>query len=83
MLANEEPRLDVLLSTKEEEEDDDKENGETTEKRKERAQIEIWDVERLGILFEKDDEFAFFVQNRARFRRHRRVRSRCKLSVLA
>ena len=41
VLANEEPRLDVLLSTKEEEE------------------IEIWDVERLGILFEKDDEFAF------------------------
>ena len=34
VLANEEPRLDVLLSTKEEEEDDDKENGETTEKRK-------------------------------------------------
>ena len=59
VLANEEPRLDVLLSTKEEEEDDDKENGETTETRKEKAQIEIWDVERLGLLFEKDDEFAF------------------------
>ena len=58
VLANEEPRLDVLLSTKEEE-DDDKENGETTETRKEKAQIEIWDVERLGLLFEKDDEFAF------------------------
>ena len=58
VLANEEPRLDVLLSTKEEE-DDDKENGETTETLKEKAQIEIWDVERLGLLFEKDDEFAF------------------------
>ena len=57
VLANEEPRLDVLLSTKEE--DDDKENGEMTETRKEKAQIEIWDVERLGLLFEKDDEFAF------------------------
>ena len=59
VLANEEPRLDVLLSTKEEEDDDNKENGETTETRKEKAQIEIWDVERLGLLFEKDDEFAF------------------------
>ena len=59
VLANEEPRLDVLLSTKEEEDDDNKENGETTETRKEKAQIEIWDVERLGLLFEKDDEFSF------------------------
>ena len=59
VLANEEPRLDVLLSTKEEEDDDNKENGETAETRNEKAQIEIWDVERLGLLFEKDDEFAF------------------------
>ena len=31
----------------------------TTEPWKEKARIEIWDVERLGLIFEKDDEFAF------------------------
>ena len=49
----------TVLPSTQEEEDDDKENGETTETRKEKAQIEIWDVERLGLLFEKDDEFSF------------------------
>ncbi|CAL6304990.1 unnamed protein product [Bathycoccus prasinos] len=51
VLANEEPRLDKKMMIKK--------TGETTETRKEKAQIEIWDVERLGLLFEKDDEFAF------------------------
>ncbi|CAL6305483.1 unnamed protein product [Bathycoccus prasinos] len=49
VLANEEPRLDMMI----------KKTGRRRKPRKEKAQIEIWDVERLGLLFEKDDEFAF------------------------
>ena len=56
-LANEEPRLDVFLA----EEDDKEENKKkiNTEPWRQKTRIEIWDVERLGLLFEKDDEFMF------------------------
>ena len=56
-LANEEPRLDVFLA----EEDDKEENKKkiSTEPWRQKTRIEIWDVERLGLLFEKDDEFMF------------------------
>ena len=55
-LANEEPRLDVFLA-----EEDDKEEKKkiNTEAWRQKTRIEIWDVERLGLLFEKDDEFTF------------------------
>jgi len=66
VLANEEPKLDVFLPSAngEDEKEDGKEEESakvlsTTEPRKEKARIEIWDVERLGLIFEKDDEFAF------------------------
>ena len=66
VLANEEPKLDVFLpSANGEDEKEDRNEEEsakvlsTTEPRKEKARIEIWDVERLGLIFEKDDEFAF------------------------
>jgi len=66
VLANEEPKLDVFLpSANGEDEKEDRNEEEsakvlsTTEPRKEKARIEIWDVERLGLIFENDDEFAF------------------------
>lgn len=62
VLANEEPKLDVFLPSANEEDEKEEESAKvlsTTEPWKEKARIEIWDVERLGLIFEKDDEFAF------------------------
>lgn len=67
VLATEEPKLDVFLPSANEEDEKEEDGKEeesakvlsTTEPRKEKARIEIWDVERLGLIFEKDDEFAF------------------------
>ena len=56
-LANEEPRLDVFLA--EEDDKEEKKKKINTEAWRQKTRIEIWDVERLGLLFEKDDEFTF------------------------